>query len=655
MRSILYIVIFGLALLAVSGSLSAQGLNIGPLDSEFQAHMAAAQQAQQAQDYATAEKEYLALLKLDPGFAEIHMNLGLIYQLQGRDVDAIRQFRAALKLKPSLTGANFFLGVNYCRKGDGAAAIPHLKAAAAQNPQQVEILSWLATAQDLAGQRRAEVATLNRALELKPRNIDLLYLLGQAYERLGKQQVAGLKRSAPNSVRAEQLVAESYAASNEWPSAVIHFQNALAKHPDFPGLHVQLGEVYLRAGRLKQATAEFESELKQNPNNLRATVRRGEAKLLRGEIKDALQDWNQALAADAAQVKRILGISETGFGDAALEQLPDALHSRLDEAASAIKDDPSPAASLAVAFIASQKNQPGATISTLEQRSSPDGCLQSNINKLIESQRYSKVAACLSREPAMRIPPDLQLRVASALAQAGDYESALKMLDSLPPSQRQGPEAAYWRAKCFEKLATAAYLRLYQADPNSYRVHELLGDLAATRSDDAKAIEEYRAALALNSTAPNLHYNLGHLLWKGLSVPEARVELEAELKINPSHAGALHDLGNTYLLEHQPEVGLPYLKRAEVAEPNDPDIHRDLGTAYFQLKDYNKAEAEYKLALANDQDGSVHYKLAKVYQLLGKRAEADREFAIYTAMNQETHSKLEQRGRRLADIERPAE
>ncbi len=654
MKSILYSGTICLALLLSSGKLSAQGLNIGPLGSEFQAHMAAAKQAQEAQDYATAEKEYLALLKLDPGFAEIHMNLGLIYQLQDRQAEAIRQFRAALKLKPSLTGANFFLGVNYCRQGDGSAAIPHLKAAAAQNPQQVEILSWLATAQDLAGQRRAEVATLNRALELQPRNIDLLYLLGQAYERLGKQQVAGLKKSAPNSVRAEQLVAESYAASNEWPSAVIHFQNALAKHPDFPGLHVQLGEVYLRAGRLKQASAEFDSELQQNPNNLRAIVRRGEAKLLRGETKDALQDWNRALAADPAQVEKILGIREMGFGDAALEQLPDTLLSRLDEAANQIKDDPSPAASLALAFIASQKNQP-ATISSHEQRSSPNKCLQSNIKRLIEAQRYSTIAACLSRTPRMRVPPDMQLRVASALAQAGDYESALKTLDSLPPSQRQGPEAAYWRAKCFEKLATAAYLRLYQADPNSYRVHELLGDLAATRNDDAKAIEEYRAALALNSTAPNLHYNLGHLLWKGLNVPEARAELEAELKINPRHAGALHDLGNTYLLEHQPEVGLPYLKRAEAADPDDPDIHRDLGTAYFQLKDYNKAEAEYKLALANDQDGSVHYKLAKVYQLLGKKAEADREFAIYTAMNQETHSKLEQRGRRLADIERPSE
>ncbi len=654
MNSILYGGILGLVLLVGSRTLSGQGPDTGSLDSKFHAHMAAAQQAQEAHDYAAAENEYLALLKLDPGFAEIHMNLGLIYQLQDRQAEAIRQFRAALKLKPSLTGANFFLGVNYCRQGDGAAAIPYLKAAATQHHQQVEIWTWLATAQGLAGHLKAEVVSLNRALKLQPQNIDLLYLLGQAYERLGKQQTAGLKKSAPNSVRAEQLVAEGYAASNEWPLAVIHFQNAIAKYPAFPGLHAQLGEVYLRAGRLKQAASEFETELKQNPNSLRAIVRRGEASLLRGATEEALQDWNQALAADAGQVEHILGIRETGFGEAALEQLPDELLSRLDETAKEIQDHRTPARTLALAFIASQKNQPPPTISSHEQRSGPETCLRKNISDLLKAQQYSKIAACLARKPAMRVAPDMQLHIASALAQASEYQSALKMLDSLPVSQRQDPEARYWRAKCFEKLATAAYLRLYQVDPDSYRVHELLGDLAATRNDDAKAIEEYRAAVALNSKAPNLHYSLGHLLWKGLNVPEARVQLEAELKMNPRHAGALHDLGNTYLLEHQPEKAFPYLKRAENADSKDPDIHRDLGTAYFQLKEYSKAEAEYKIALAGDQDGSVHYKLAKVYQLLGKKADADREFAIYTAMNQETHSKLEQRGRRLADIERPA-
>ena len=111
------------------------------------------------------------------------------------------------------------------------------------------------------------------------------------------------------------------------------------------------------------------------------------------------------------------------------------------------------------------------------------------------------------------------------------------VLDSLPISQKHSPEASYWRIRCYEKFATAAYLELYQVDPNSYRVHQLMGDLAATREDDAKAIEEYRAALA-QPDASNLHYSLGHILWKDLKVPEARAELEAELKINPRARGS---------------------------------------------------------------------------------------------------------------------
>src|SRR5207253_11098572 len=108
--------------------------------------------------------------------------------------------------------------------------------------------------------------------------------------------------------------------------------------------------------------------------------------------------------------------------------------------------------------------------------------------------------------------------------------------------------AFYWRARCFEKLATQAYLRLYQADPNSYRVFQLMGDLEAAKGNDGKAIEEYRAALAVKPSVPNLHYSLGHLLWRDLKTDDARKEFNAELELNPRHAGALHDLGNTYLL-----------------------------------------------------------------------------------------------------------
>ncbi|HEU5403202.1 MAG TPA: tetratricopeptide repeat protein, partial [Terriglobales bacterium] len=457
--------IFGIMLL-FGGSLWGQH-ETERLSPEFQSHMAVAQQAQAARDYATAEKEYRTLLKMDPAFAEIHMNLGLVYQLQDRRAEAISEFKAALKLKPTLTGANFFLGVDYCKEGLGVAAIPYLKKAASQNPELVDIWKWLANAQEMTGDVSGEVTTLNRALTSHPRDVDLLYQLGQAYERLGKQQAANLKKAAPNSVRAEQLVAEGYAASNEWPSAVIHFQNALAKAPDFPGLHVELGEMYLRGGKLKQATAEFEIELKQNPRNLRARVRRGEARLLHEELKEALQDWEQALATDRRQAEQILGMRESGFGDAMLEQLPEALQARLDEAANQIKDDSSPAAAFAGAFLASQKGHPAGTADSPVH----DSVSCANLARLIDEQRYSQLAVCVTMKPA-QIPAELRVSAAAALVQVGEYELALKTVDAHPPVKARKSDTDYWRARCFEKLATAAYFRLYQADPNSDRVHE---------------------------------------------------------------------------------------------------------------------------------------------------------------------------------------
>jgi len=179
----------------------------------------------------------------------------------------------------------------------------------------------------------------------------------------------------------------------------------------------------------------------------------------------------------------------------------------------------------------------------------------------------------------------------------------------------------------------------------------LMGDLEAAKGNDGKAIEEYRTAVAMKPSAPNLHYSLGHLLWKDLKTDEARKELNAELELNARHAGALHDLGNTYLLEHQPEKALAYLKRAFEAEPGDPDIHRDLGTAYADLHDYAAAEREFKAAIAGDQDGSVHYKLARVYQAQGKKESAAREFELSTSLNRESHAKLEKQTERLNQIE----
>ena len=654
----------GLMLFVITGGivLELAGQTVSARDSAIESHFAAAQQAQRAKDFAAAEREYRAVLAIAPDFAEVYMNLGLLYQSQDRRSEAMVEFQRALKIKPTLAGANFFLGVDYCKLGEGAKAISYLKAALQAEPKRPDTWLWLANAQEISGQLQAEVLTLHRALELEPDDADPLYLLGAAYERLGKKEVAHLQNVAPGSPRSEQLLGESYAASNDWPSALIHFTNALAASPDRAGLHAELGEVLLRAGKINAATREFDEELKNHPENLLALVRRGEVKLIQDNVDAALQDWEKAIATDIEQTERILGLRESGFGDSALEQLPDPTREQIQKLSPELQNRNSPAAHLALAFLAEQNGnlseavaESSSAASTAQQDIASENCTEASVKRALQREEFSKVAPCAGKVLTARTPAEFRIRVASALLAAGLSEAALKTLEGLPAADRESAEATYWRARCYERLATAAYLRLYRADPNSYRLHQLMGDLEAARGDDAKAIEEYQAAIALRPASPNLHYSLGHLLWKDLRVPEARVELEAELALNPRHRGALNDLGDTYLLEHQPSQALPYLQEALAIDSGNPDLHRDLGTAYTELGDYRKAEEQFKIAVSDDHDGAVHYKLARVYQALGEKEKAAHEFALSTALNRESHDKLEKQTERLAEVTRSAD
>jgi tetratricopeptide (TPR) repeat protein len=650
----------GILISTVCGLVAAQ--TKGPEKSDpsaWQEHFSAAQTAQKNQDYTTAEQEYRAVLKLRPDFAEAYMNLGLILQLQGRTPEAMSEFRSALKRNARLAGANFFLGVDYCQQGDGKQAIPYLKAAAAAQPTRVDILSWLATAEEMAGDVPRETATLKKAIALQPVNVDLLYLLGHAYERMGKDEVVALEKAAPGSARAEQLLGESYSASNEWPSAVLRFQNALAASSETLGVHLELGEVLLRQGKLKRAAEEFEEELKLYPKSLRAVVRRGEVRLIQGDLEGALQDWTLALKTDEARTEMILGIKETGFGDAAFAQLPEALRVKLDESGAELRSRDSAAAHMALAFLAAQNGETSLAAEeaakareNVSQVHEAGPCSEAEVRRLLNEERFTTAKSCALRVLRRPLRPDFRMQVAVALFEIGDYQESADALSNLPVATRSSPEAAYWRARVYEKMATAAYLRLYRVDANSNRMHQLMGDLAAARNDNGKAVEEYQAAIALKPSLPNLHYSLGHVFWKDMKVPETRAEFAAELKINPRHPGALNELGDTYLLEHQAEKAMPYLIEAVAIESHNPDFHRDLGTAYSDLHQYPKAAAEYLLALPGDTDGSVHYKLARVYQAMGQKEKAAQEFALSAALNEKSHKKLEKQTERFDQIDK---
>jgi lipopolysaccharide biosynthesis regulator YciM len=75
-----------------------------------------------------------------------------------------------------------------------------------------------------------------------------------------------------------------------------------------------------------------------------------------------------------------------------------------------------------------------------------------------------------------------------------------------------------------QALALSAYQTMSQFNRDSYRAHQFLGDVHAAKNEDNKAIEEYRKAEEQKPDLPNLHYLIGHLLWKD-SKPSSRRSL----------------------------------------------------------------------------------------------------------------------------------
>jgi tetratricopeptide (TPR) repeat protein len=173
--------------------------------------------------------------------------------------------------------------------------------------------------------------------------------------------------------------------------------------------------------------------------------------------------------------------------------------------------------------------------------------------------------------------------------------------------------------------------------PDSYHVHQLLGELYADRGDDEKAISEYRAVAVAEPDLPGIHFWLGHLYWKHGQADDAVRELTRELQLNPLHPEANGELGAVLVAQGHFVDALPYLQSAVRIKDLWP-AYTQLGHAYASEKNYPEAEAMLKKALDHDADGSAHFQFGMVLRAEGKTALAAQAFAAVRAIKDEQMS-----------------
>ncbi len=212
---------------------------------------------------------------------------------------------------------------------------------------------------------------------------------------------------------------------------------------------------------------------------------------------------------------------------------------------------------------------------------------------------------------------------------------------------RHPSEAEAW----FRLGSTAKVLALKELNAfldlslQSYRVSQLRAELALAQGDEDQAIQHYRAAIAANPTAVQLHLAIANIHMSRHQYAQAIPEYEAELGTDASALTALERIGEAYAELNDPSHAEAYLKRAIAIDPHAFDAYQILGKVCYERADYKAAVANYLEAVSNTAKppSALLFQLSKAYRKLGNTAEADRWLARFQRQLASEHQEVQQR------------
>jgi tetratricopeptide (TPR) repeat protein len=560
-------------------------------------HFAAARQAQDAGLLDKAVQEYLASIHLQPALPEAYVNLGLIYYAQSRFEDSARALATASKLRPGMRGVSLWLGIDYVKLNRPVQGVPLLREAIRVDPADKLAQSWLGTALWNAGQSTAAVNQLAKANELFPSDLDIHFVLGEAYRKAADEQIEAVLAAASGQPLLNQVYGDIYKDQRAWAKAAAHYRLAIQKNSTWMGAHLGLGEVYLYQEKLDNAQKEFHLELDVDSSSAAAYAHLAEVALLNEDPKIALEMLGTALQISPDATCAAVGMPPSYA----------TLRAPLSE----------------VALRTLRKTQ--AALQKFPISSSRDLALSIVDQRLALTDFDVDWKSFQQAVPVSSISTNLYVRstIEFDRQQFRQAEASLRLwLQSHPKDLN----AQYLLAKTLRDLCLQVLSELLTLDPASARAHQLQAQTYQNREEDDKALAEYHIVEQLDPSLPGLHFEIGHLLWKTGDPDHAIEELKQELQLNPDHPEANGEMGTILVTQHQPDKAIPYLETAIRAKPNLWLIHQQLGKAYLLQKNYPKAEAELKKALAIDLDGTAHYQLGVLYRAEGKSDAAAVEF-----------------------------
>ena len=219
-----------------------------------------------------------------------------------------------------------------------------------------------------------------------------------------------------------------------------------------------------------------------------------------------------------------------------------------------------------------------------------------------------------------------------SLSALGRDEEAVKQLEQTLDAAPPDAAALYSLGLAYLRLGKPGFRatleRLAAFPAGLPALHLLQGQAFLRDLEFEKALEELQSAAQLNPDLPRLHFSIGLAHHQLGHNKEAVAAFEEEAKRSPQDFATIYYLADALEKDGNVSAARRQVEAALTLDAQSPEANGLLGK--ILLKQGKAAEAVKPLEFAaakKTDDPELRYTLARVYQQLGRREDAAREFA----------------------------
>lgn len=241
-----------------------------------------------------AEQAYRQALRLDPGYFDAWISLGILLRHLGRFAEAEACQREAVRIDPDHFLAVLNLGNVLFAQDRLQEAAQCFRQAVAQNPHSAEAQNNFGRAllrlQDItqAAQHFSAALKINLDYFEAAEGLGICFFQAGRFEQ-AIEALAHASRLRPGSIETRLFLARAYKVARKLAAATAEYQHLLREHPDLPEAHCGLAVVLATQGLHARARELFERAIAGRPGNAYTQLQYGSFLLRNGEFTNA---WN---------------------------------------------------------------------------------------------------------------------------------------------------------------------------------------------------------------------------------------------------------------------------------------------------------------------------------------------------------------------------